>query len=197
MYTINKDIRKPTKAINRFPEIIQECWQQYHDDIATGDRTDLPATVDVVLRFYDAIWNRKSVNLRHVLTFSKEVALSELDCMSGALIRSSIFAGYEEEDTALSVCKSTFVDYSQAVGVAMCVTILTPGATFKDIAGLRNAVTDVLETVYGHIGCATPYQSGRGNMYVTKYMITCARSVIGLYSHVPAILSHIEEEAGQ
>jgi hypothetical protein len=194
MYTINKDIRKPFKGPNRFPEEIQECWKQYQNEIAMGDRTNLPSTVEIVLRLYDVIWRRMTADLRSDLAITKDDALKELDSMGDALIRSAVFAGYGGEDTALSVCRSAFVDFSHAVGVAMCMHILTPGVTFRDIAGLRRKVTDVLDTLYGHIGCATPYQSGRENMYVTKYMVTCARSVIGLYSHIPGVLSHFDRE---
>jgi hypothetical protein len=192
MYTIYKDIRKPFKGPNRFPENLQECWQQYQNEITTGDRTNLPATVDIIMRLYDAIWRRMTADLRSLIAVSKDGALSELDSMGDALIRSGIFAGYGNEDTALSVCRSAFIDFSHAVGVAMCVHILTPGVTFKDIADLRRKVTNVLDSLYGHLGCATPYQCGRENMYVTKYMVTCARSVIGLYSHIPGVLSHID-----
>jgi hypothetical protein len=195
MYTITRDIRKPFKGPNRFPEVIQECYEQYQNEMATGDRTNLPATVEIVLRLYDAIWYRSTATLRSVLFKCEDEALSELDCAGTALIRSAILAGYGDDDTALSVCKSTFVEFSHAVGVAMCVLILEPGVTFRDIANLRSKVTSVLESFYGNIGCATPYQSGRGNMYVTKYMATCTRSVIGLNSHFPNILSRSEKEA--
>lgn len=196
MYTIAKDSDKPFKGPNRFPETIQECWEQHKDQIAVGMKLRLPATVEVVLNFHDQIWRSPTARrgTSAILAVSKERALKELDDASEALVRSSTFAGYAGNDLALYVCQSAFVDFSRAVGVAMCAQMLTPGATFRDIASLRRNVTEVLDTFYGYIGCTTPYQSGHSDMYVTKYMVSCARSAIGLYSHVPSVLSHFDEE---
>jgi hypothetical protein len=195
MYTIRKTPTSPFKGPNCFPETIQECWEQHKDQIAIGMKPRLPATVEVVLNFRDQI-SRSPMTRRAasaIRAVSKGHVLKELDDTSVALVRSSTLAGYADDDLILYVCQSAFVDFSRAVGVAMCALTLTPGATFRDIAGLRRNVTEVLDTFYGHIGCATPYQSGHSNMYVTKYMISCARSVLGLYSHVPSVLSHFDE----
>jgi hypothetical protein len=194
MYSDAKDTGRLHRSTNRFPETIQECYAQFEKNLAVGEEIRLPSVVQVILRFYDRIISRPKACLTAISSTSLEQALEELDTAGDALIRASSIAGNDTENgLALSVCRSAFDDYSHAVGVAMCVHVLTPGATFKDIADLRRSVADVFHKFYGNMGLTTPYRIVSRDMYLTKYITSCARSILGLYAYIPSALSHFDE----
>lgn len=196
MYSTKIDSDKPFKGLNRFSEKIQDCLLKFEQFAAAGEQMKVPATFELVLNFCESVYRSpySSKGVSAILDLDEEKVLKELDEASDTLVRSATYAGYERAGLPLSVCQSIFVDFSRVVGVATCLHVLTPEAVFADFADLRRHVTEVLDAFYGNIGCAAPYQSGRGNMYVTRYMLACARSAIGLYSNLPAMLRHPAKE---